>query len=338
MGRPGVSGGGRSGGGGHHMGGISHSSRPGSGSSHRSGSSSGSSHSSYHSGPAGKVPRGPIVHHHHYYGRRHYGGGGVYGGNSGCGGGCLTSVILVILILVLFGIVGAVLNSDNSSVAENGVESTIVREKLDTKDGFTNDCIKDELGWFDNETKTETGLKRFWNETGVQPYILLRKYDSSLTTNEEKIAWAENYYEEHFDTENIFLFVYFEEKDEDEIGYMSYVNGHDTSRIMDSEAMEIFWNYLDSNWVKDISTDEMFLDTFDDTAKTIMHTAKTKEEAQKEKASAWKWSAVAVTVIGAGIVAVVLVNKRNKRKKEEAEERERILKTSVSDLVDEKSE
>ena len=145
------------------------------------------------------------------------------------------------------------------------------REKLDTGHAYINDCVIDELGWFDDVSKTESMLKYFWEKTGVQPYIILRDYDASLTSNSEKEQWAIDYYDNHFDTENIFLFVYFAEEDTDnDVGYMAYANGYETTSVMDSEAVEIFWNNIDNYWYTDLSTDDVLIRTFDDTADMIM--------------------------------------------------------------------
>lgn len=66
------------------------------------------------------------------------------------------------------------------------VSSSSERTKLETGNAYINDCIEDELNWFDNETKTETKLKSFWEATGVQPYIILKAYDPVLSTDRER--------------------------------------------------------------------------------------------------------------------------------------------------------
>lgn len=191
-------------------------------------------------------------------------------------GGCLTSIIIIILVAaaLLFAIQRNVL--DIRSIAYTArsfyTESTIVRNKLDNNTSYINDCVIDELGWFDNVAKTESRLKEFWEKTGVQPYILLRDYDASLKTEAAKEQWALDYYDANFDTENIFLFVYFAEKDTDnDVGYMSYANGYQTTSVMDAQAVDIFWNNIDRYWYTDLSTDDVIVNTFHDTAKTIMH-------------------------------------------------------------------
>ena len=265
----------------------------------------------------GMVPPGPR-HHRGYRG--------------GCSGGCLSVFIVIIIILILAGMAGnsGASSQKEASVSGSNIQSTIVRVKVDSGNAYINDCIVDELGWFDNVISTEKKLKSFWEETGVQPFIILRAYDPELTTDQEKETWTTDYYDQHFNTENIFLYVYFAEEDTDnDVGYMCYANGYEASTVMDSEAVEIFWNYIDSCWYSDMSTDDLFVTVFDKTANTIMHTAQTKYDA-------FRWVAIAIAVIAGGIVLIVVISKRNKRKKEEAAERQRILDTPLEELVREK--
>lgn len=52
---------------------------------------------------------------------------------------------------------------------------------------------------------------------------------------------------------------------------MAYVNGKQVTSVMDSEAVNIFWNYIDRYWTDDsLSTVEVFTKTFNSTANTIM--------------------------------------------------------------------
>jgi hypothetical protein len=190
-----------------------------------------------------------------------------------------------------------------------------------------NDCIVDELGWFDSVSGTESKLKEFWQETGVQPYIILKAYDPSLTTNAQKDQWAVDYYDSHFDTENIFLYVYFAEEDEEgQVGYMAYANGYQTSSVMDSEAVEIFWNNIDKYWYSNASTDEVFINAFCDTGETIMKVSTTGKDILK-------WIIIAIVVIAAGLIIIRLVKMKNQRAKEKAEEDQKILNTPIHDMA-----
>lgn len=270
---------------------------------------------------------GPSHHHHHhsyhpprhhYHGPRHV---HHYHG-SGSSGGCLSQIIAGVIVLV---IVLAVLSAQYGW-GSSSVKSTIQRTKIDSGNAYISNCIVDELGWFDNESKTETRLKDFWKETGVQPYIYLKDYDPELNTDAEKEEWATNYYDNNFDTENIFLFVYFAEQDVDnDVGYMCYANGYETSSVMDSEALEIFWNYIDRYWYSDLSTDDLFVTVFDKTGNTIMKVSTTGKDIVK-------WVLIIVVVIVVGVVFIRYIKLKNKRAKEEAEEKQKILETPLEKM------
>lgn len=284
-------------------------------------------HRGYHGGYVGPgMPPPPPPRRRPYRGYR-----------GGYGGGCLTTAIvtfflIVCLYAVFVGFSAREANNIAGAYSSNNQSSTIVRDKLETNNAYINDCIVDELGWFDNVSKTESRLKNFWEETGVQPYIILRDYDADLSTDSEKEQWAEDYYEENFDTENIFLFVYFAEKDTDnDVGYMAYVDGKQTLSVMDSEAVEIFWGNIDKYWYTDLSTDDVFVNAFNDTANTIMHVATTGKDIMK-------WVLIVVAIIIVGVIVINLVKQKIQRAKEEAEEAQKILNTPINDMANDNLE
>jgi len=163
-------------------------------------------------------------------------------------------------------------HTDTNTGAENSSQSTTTREKADTGVSFSSDCILDELGWVEDVTATGESLENFYNATGVQPYVYFKAYDSSLTSYSEKEEYAFDWYEENIDNEGTFLFLYFAEEDTDnDVGYMVYVNGYDIDSVMDEEAVEIFWDYVDEYWYSDLSTDNMLTEIFNSTADAIMN-------------------------------------------------------------------
>ena len=292
--------------GGHSFGGGS-SHRAGSGSSHSGPSFGGGYGGGYHSSSFGNYNHyGPT-----YVGRRFYGGGGFSG---------FTGIIILIIVLVaMFG----GLSTKGSIPA-----STQNREKVQTGVAFNNNCIVDEIGWIDNLSKTEKRLQNFYNKTGIQPYVVFHKYDESLKTESDKEAYANKYYEENIDNEGTFLFMYFaEQATDDDVGYMCYVNGKQVTSVMDSEAVDIFWAYIDEYWATDMSTDDMIVKTFDSTAKRIMDKSTT-------GADVAKYAVVLVIVCAGGFVVIRMLRMKFKRDKEKAEETERILKTPLDKSED----
>lgn len=145
------------------------------------------------------------------------------------------------------------------------------RERIDTDITFSSNCILDELGWVENPEAAGESLRAFYDATGIQPYVYFKAWDASLTTDSEKENYAFGWYEDHIDNESTFLYIYFAEEDSDnDVGYMVYVNGQNIDSVMDEEAVEIFWNYVDRYWYSDLSTDDMLTEIFTSTANAIM--------------------------------------------------------------------
>ena len=304
---------GAGGGGGGHSGGGHSSSRSSGGHHVSSGSGEGSS----------------------YSGRSSYGGGGFYGGGFyprpprrstvivSNGGGFNFIVVLIIFIVIFYSVFGGFLSPDSSST-KSVPKSTQNRERLESGVGYDNNCIVDNIGWFDNVTKTEKSIKKFYDKTGVQPYIVLNAYDSTLLTDTAKEEYAKKWYDEHIKNESTFLYMYFAEPDTDnDVGYMAYVNGKQVSSVMDSEAIEIFWAYVDKYWYSDMSTDDMFTTIFTKTADRIMTKSTTAADVGNNAVKV-----IGVIVVFAGIIVVMVL--RRKHKAEEAKETEKILNTPLN--------
>ena len=314
MGRAGAGGGG----GGHSGGG--HSSSRSSGGHHVSSDSSGR-----RAGGGGSS----------YSSHSSYGGGGFYGGGFyprpprrssvivSHGGNFNAVISLIIFVVVLIAAFGG-FPSSNSSSTKSVPKSTQNRERLESGVGYDNNCIVDNIGWFDNVTKTEKSIKKFYDKTGVQPYIVLNAYDSTLLTDTAKEEYAKKWYDEHIKNESTFLYMYFAEPDTDnDVGYMAYVNGKQVPSVMDSEAIEIFWAYVDKYWYSDMSTDDMFTTIFTKTADRIMTKSTTAADVGNNAVKV-----IGVIVIFAGIIVVMVI--RRKHKAEEAKETEKILNTPLN--------
>lgn len=311
MGRPGMSsgGGGSSGGhssgrssGGHYVGSSGRSSRPmGSGSLFRSGGSSG--------GGWGPPPPGGGFPYHHY---------GGYGGyypprRSSSIGGILTAIFFLFVFLFVF----------VSSFSNDKQVSTRNREKIENPVAYTNDCVKDEIGYVEDVSTLSRNLQNFYNKTGIQPYIYLKAYDASLSTDAEKEDYAKDWYDKNIDNEDTFLYVYFEDADPDEVGYMAYVNGKEVTSVMDAEAVSIFWNYIDRYWTDgSLTMVQVFTKTFDSIAKTIM----TKSTTGKDLA---KKGILFGTVLVGAVAVIVILRMHYKRQKEKAQETVEILNTPL---------
>lgn len=237
----------------------------------------------------------------------------------GCSPGCLTVILVVFAVMLLLTLMSGDLGTDTGS----GTKSTIERHKLTDVASYDSKCVADQLGWFDSATQTGKDLKTFYDQTGVQPYVIFKSYESALTTDNEKQAWAKAYFDEYIDRDNAFLLVYFAEPNAaSDAGYMCQVSGSQTKSIMDSEALNIFWNNIDRYWSGSYTTDEVITKAYSDTASTIMRVSTTSRDILK-------WAIIAALILGILAAAFFLLRERNRRAKEKAEETERILKTPL---------
>lgn len=233
----------------------------------------------------------------------------------GSGKSLITIMFLCFFIFFVVGLKGE---------SESNVRSTRDRTPLENPIPFQYDCVVDEIGYIEDVSNLSSGLQYFYDTTGVQPYIYLKKYDSSLQTDQQKETYAKTWYDNNIKDEYTFLYMYFEESNSDDIGYMCYVNGKSVTSVMDSEAVQIFWGYLDRNWVNsDLSMTDVFVNTFTQTAKIIMDKSVTGKDI------------IYVVLIIFGIVIVivgviVVLSLKFNRDKEKAIETERILKTPLN--------
>ena len=234
----------------------------------------------------------------------------------------VTSIIIVVLLLIMLFAISRISGGDGS------IRNTTERTKLDSGVGFTNNCIVDKTGWIENKAKVVSALKSFYNETGVQPYIVMLDYDVELRTDSQKEQWANDYYENNIGAENGFLYVYFSEASDDEVGYMVYVNGKQVSSVMDAEAIDIFWNYLDRYWYSDLSMTDVFIKTYTSTANTIM----------SAPTNGWDFLKTLILVVFFIVIAVIVVIamiKRHKLKIQKLQEEQRILNTPLQTIQNE---
>ncbi|MDE6622090.1 MAG: hypothetical protein K2K74_16705 [Lachnospiraceae bacterium] len=136
-------------------------------------------------------------------------------------------------------------------------------------------------------------------------------------------TYAQEYYEENIDNEATFLYMYFAEEDQDnEVGYMCYVNGKQVDSVMDAEAVNILWGYLDRDWYSTMSTDELFENAFTKTAETIMSKSRTKTDVVFAVV-------VGIVIIGIIIAVIAAMNTRRRHERERAAETQRILNTPL---------
>lgn len=251
--------------------------------------------------------------------------------------GCLTSMSVAAILLLIVLVIG--LFSNSAGVPK----STVQREKLEGVGGFNNDCIVDELGWISNESQVKNAMKHFWSKTGVQPVIYLKEHDPSLgifemsKTEEDAFlagdsnsgGWLDDWFESQGYSETTYAFVYFDGPETGELyddHYQFYsVPGRLVGPVMDSEAEDIFFSYLESYWHMDpsvMSEDKMFSDVWTNTADRIMEKTTTQLDVAKY--------AVIFGIIVFAVYAIFrFIRVRRENERERNEETARILNADI---------
>lgn len=251
-------------------------------------------------------------------GRRYY-GGGSYRRGWGPGAGIATVVVLVIILMVLFSYIFSVGGASGGSSIQR---STYEREKLPASAVTETAYYTDEGGWFSNRAQLESGMRQFYEDTGVQPYLYLLE-NGSVTSVSQLTDMAEEMYPQLFTDEGHFLLVFCDD------GYGSYNCGYavgsQAKTVMDDEAIAILADYLDRYYNDySISEEEIFSKTFADTGERIMTVTK----------SPLPVIAVCVAVVVVAVLVFITLKKRREQREREQQRAEKILNTPLEKFGD----
>lgn len=251
-------------------------------------------------------------------------GNGNDSGNNGCSAGCITTLLIIIAVFVIIAIIVNVAGLFDSKSVDS---STVVREKLPEGSVNETEYFNDEINWIFSERNLEKGMEHFYDKTGVQPYLHITDTINGkhYVSNEELAQFTRDLYDKLFTDESHFLVVFFEYNDN--YRYFAYP-GNKAKSVIDSEAGEIFGNYLERYYYSDYSEEEFFSKTFYDTAERIMTVTKS------------PWITVFIIFGVAAIVAILFMWWRHHKKQKnlEAEQTEEILKTPIEKFGDTEAE
>lgn len=273
-------------------------------------------------GPGGPGPGGPHFGGPHFGGPRGRWGGPVFhwgfpgwGGPGRRGGtGCVSLIVLLIVVIVFFNQLQPGGNSSqDTEIAVSRTERTPVSGTISYADWYL-----DELGFIDHDTDLTDGLKYFYSQTGIQPYVVLLQYDPSVWTDGKwNEAAAEEYlaqiYNETFSDNGHLIFAYFacENDSEDMDGTFYLYYGSAAYSIMDAEAETIFWSYFDMNYNNlDLSIAEFMGQTFRQTADNIMHISTDGNNNNTFVAISAIFAVLCVMVIIAGVMVFIKMNRK----------------------------
>lgn len=245
--------------------------------------------------------------------------GGGFGRGSGLGGcGCGVLIVVLIIVVLFIILISAGIGSFTTNTGgENDItKSTITREALPKGSVNETDYYTDGLGVINNRTTLLNGMKYFYNETGVQPYLYITDSIGDYTFDpsiEEMQNFINNLYDELFSDEAHLLFVYLEFEN----SYMTYyICGTQAKSVIDTEAGDILLDYMDRYYYDDsLSYEEFFSKAFSDTADRVM----------KVTRSPWIPVLIVIALLALAALLFVWWMRAKKQKNLEAQQTEDIL-------------
>lgn len=239
--------------------------------------------------------------------------------NSGCGTVfvVLAAIALVLLLVVALG--GGSCSGAGAAVPASTVERTALPAGSATETGYFTDEDGD---WIHNPAQLERGLRHFYEETGIQPYVYILP-NGSVRSYEELQAIAEEKYNELFTDQAHFVLVFCD--DGNGRFNAAYWAGALTGSVLDDEAIQIFKSYLSQNYDDmSLTEEEIFSEAFSDTADRIMTVTP----------SPLPIVAICAAVIIVAVVIFLIARSRRAAQQREAERMEQILNTPLESLAD----
>lgn len=202
------------------------------------------------------------------------------------------------------------------------LERQPLKGSVDDKGYYT-----DTTGLIKSQSTLTNGMKSFYKETGIQPYLVLtNEINGNYSPGDnEALNYTENLYDQLFSDESHFLLVFLERNG----NYQAwFITGARASSVLDEEAEKIFIAKLNKYYGKYSSYDEYFSKTFSETAAEIM----------KVKESSLPSFLITLGVAFAIVAGIYFFKKSRERKRWEAEETERILRTPLETFGDTEAE
>ncbi len=251
--------------------------------------------------------------------------------------GCLYSFILIIIILtvmaVVFGGLWASFFGEQNQSSQNEITySTTQREPLPDNAVTVNaGYYTDELGWINSRKTVESGMKSFYEATGVMPYLYLTDTidGENFPKKNDFINFADATYDELFTAANgeideAHVLVLFHEYVDGEYT-VYYTAGKQAQSVIDEEAGEILLDYFD-RYYYDSSKDnsEYFGAVFREAGAAMM----------KITRPAWYYPTILAGIVIVILAIIALFALRAKKKKEQDERDQQILNTPLQTYGD----
>lgn len=245
---------------------------------------------------------------------------GTGSAKKGCG--CSTILLVLGLLIVLSSVVSLAFSCAGTKIDGTPiVERAPLAATAVVETGYYTDEDGD---WVHSPSKLENGLREFYRQTGVQPYVYILP-NGTTTSTQELGTFAEQRYDELFSDEGHFLLVFCDDGDG---GFnCGYAVGSQARSVMDDAAIDVLADNLDKNYRNySLDEEEIFSKAFADTAETIMKKDDTVYNAVV--------SLVTVLVIVLVYVAYRVVRTKKQEKERARQFQEELLRTPLEKFGD----
>lgn len=229
--------------------------------------------------------------------------GGSTNNKNGNSVGCLHTIVLTIavfaFIILMYNTFIFVLNAGNK------------KEPLKANVSVT-EYYTDELGWINNPSVFEKGLKYFYEKTGVQPYVYITDNVGELSQSDldSKIEeFANDKYNQLFSDEAHLLLIFYENNSY----YRTYcLAGSSANTVIDASARDILLSKIDKYYYMSYDDNEFFSIAFEKAADDIMKSS--------SKEITYIIISIVVLLICLGIEFAVKYKEKEEKKKKEIED------------------
>ncbi len=199
------------------------------------------------------------------------------------GGGCMGCImpfgmiclvfLVIMLVMVCFGACsfggGGYTDYSGTVIEGDGIERQKLESNLCVR---SSEWIDDELGWLRSQSTVKNGMQDFYDQTGVQPYLIItdningKGYD---ITDSDVEAYLQDRYDSLYNDEGHMIFLFDEYSESEYLRYL-YV-GSAAKSVIDSSAEEIILSLADRYYNDySLSDDEYFSKIFSESANVLM--------------------------------------------------------------------
>ena len=226
--------------------------------------------------------------------------------------GCLSVILIILAVILAFTTIAGFNSAKN---AKN-------RVKLDKKVSVNIGYLDDQLGWITKKSTVESGMKKFYDQTGVMPYLIITNNiggtdpESSSATS----AYTEAVYKQLFGSDDThFLVLWYQKNGSDDYAFM--YAGSAANGVVDADARDVVMNYFNRYYTSDYDDNQYFAKVFEDSAEEIM----------KQSESGWTTTLGLLILVIAVLIVMNIIDYKNTMKIKKQEAAAKILNANIED-------